>query len=598
MSEKKKKDKINFRNLWFMYREIWHVSKLPLIIIFVQSAANLANTFADVYFLKVVIDGITDSRPFSFFAAVVVIRLGVMFAYYGIVIGMNYLRQLVQLKTRYHFSMKLYDNVKNIDLASAENAEFFDKYQRAMNETETRAQDMINLITTIVSRLFVFAGIGALLVTIDPLLIALGVAASVVFGALNVISTKIQFKYNMALTSSTRGFDYIKRVFYQPPFAKDIRRTNLPSFMRERFKSRIDNYISAMKKYYPKILGVSLVSMMGFYLFSTGFVPLFLVYRVVSGLITIADYTMLTQATQSFSQTLTDAANIVSQLVESSLYIQNYIDVVTFKSALVSSGAEAKVDAAGTKEIRLDNVTFGYAGGAPVLNGVNLTVARGEKIAIVGENGAGKTTLVKLIMGLYDPTEGTLSMNGIGYRDINRESLFYSMSVVEQDLQCYALSIRENIALAAKDGKIDDKRVDAILERVMLKEKIDALPHGADTEYTKEFDEEGVEFSGGQLQRLAIARALYNESGLLIMDEPSSALDPLSEQKIYELINEIAEDKTLILISHRLSCVKDMDRIIVMDEGKIIEQGNHATLMDLGGKYFEMFTVQAERYGE
>ncbi|MDR0861737.1 MAG: ABC transporter ATP-binding protein/permease [Oscillospiraceae bacterium] len=598
MKKKKKRDKINFGNILYMLKEVAAVSKLQFALIFTSMGINVVSSLVSMFFLKYIIDGLSEKREFSYFVTVVAVRLGVFVVSQVYSVFVSYYQQIIQLKMSFRFSMNLYNSVKNIDLASAENAEFYDKYQRALSQGSGRAQMLLSMLGSIVSSFAMGGSLVAILVTSDPVLILISAAVALIQVGFNLVTTKLNFNFNMALTRTIRGFDYIQRVFYQPPYAKDIRRTRLSELMRDKFKKRMGDYIDLMKKNYLPLQYISSSSSLLQTLVLQGAAPLYLVYKVVRGAVSIGDYTLLTSAVSSTFAYISNFANMLPQVVENSLFIQNYIDIVTFKSGLVSSGAELEVDAAVVKEIRLNDVSFAYSGGAEVLRGVNLTVAPGERVAIVGENGAGKTTLVKLIMGLYDPTAGSLTINGVPYRDINRDSLYRSMSVVEQDFQCYALTIRENVALATRDGTIDNARVDAILERVLLKEKIDSLPNGADTEYTKEFDENGVEFSGGQLQRLAIARALYNESGLLIMDEPSSALDPLSEQRIYDLINSISDGKTLILISHRLSCVKDMDRIIVMDEGQIIEQGNHVTLMQLSGKYAEMFTVQAERYSD
>lgn len=208
-----------------------------------------------------------------------------------------------------------------------------------------------------------------------------------------------------------------------------------------------------------------------------------------------------------------------------------------------------------------------------------------------------KTTLVKLLSALYDPSDGRISMGGVDYRNISFKSLSSLFGIVDQDFQHYAFSISENLAIQFDGTDVDDERVRDSLKKVNIYDAISKLDNGVDSVYSKEFDKDGIDFSGGQLQRLAIARALYSDAPIMIFDEPSSALDPIGEQKLFDTIYENCAEKTLIMVSHRLSCVKDMDRIIVLDKGRIIEMGSHAELMHLDGKYAEMFKLQGERYG-
>lgn len=205
--------------------------------------------------------------------------------------------------------------------------------------------------------------------------------------------------------------------------------------------------------------------------------------------------------------------------------------------------------------------------------------------------------IVSSVSTLYDPAKGEISTGGIAYHDISFESLSPKIGIVDQDFQHYAFSVSDNVSLQPRVREIDKEKLTDSLKKVNMYETISNLKNGVDSFYSKEFDSDGAEFSGGQLQRLAIARAIYSDASMLILDEPSSALDPINEQKMYDTIFEISKGKTLILVSHRLSCVKDMDRIFVMEKGKIIETGKHAELMALNGKYAEMFRLQGKRYG-
>lgn len=251
-----------------------------------------------------------------------------------------------------------------------------------------------------------------------------------------------------------------------------------------------------------------------------------------------------------------------------------------------------------THELRFENVSFIFPGSkTKIFDKFNLTIQKGEKLALVGVNGAGKTTLVKLMCGLYKPTEGKIYLGGIDISTYKREDYFKVFSVVFQDFQVLALSIAENISCCIKE-KIDYDRVNKCIELSGLRDRVEALKDGVNTNMLKELDDEGIVFSGGQTQKLMLARCLYKESPMIILDEPTSALDALAESEIYEKYNSLISGKTSVFISHRLSSTKFCDRIIMLNNGKIIEEGTHDQLLEKKGEYSKMFNIQSSYYEE
>ncbi len=249
-------------------------------------------------------------------------------------------------------------------------------------------------------------------------------------------------------------------------------------------------------------------------------------------------------------------------------------------------------------EIKFENVTFAFPEtDVKVFDKFNLTIHRGEKLAIVGINGAGKTTLIKLMCGLYKPTEGKIYLDGVDISSYKKEDYFKLLSVVFQDFHVLALSIAENISSCAKDVT-DYEKVNKCVELSGLKEKIDKLENGVNTNMLKSLDNDGVVFSGGQTQKLMLARCLYKDSPIIVLDEPTSALDALAETEIYEKYSSLTENKTSIFISHRLSSTKFCDRIIMLDNGKIVEEGTHEDLLKQNKEYAKMFNVQSSYYQE
>lgn len=252
----------------------------------------------------------------------------------------------------------------------------------------------------------------------------------------------------------------------------------------------------------------------------------------------------------------------------------------------------------GTLEIEFKDVSFKYPNtNNYIINHLNLKIDKKMKLAIVGLNGAGKTTIVKLLCGMFDIDEGEILINGKNIKNYNRKTLYAIFSIVFQDVNIFAFTIAENIALK-EDSKIDYDKLNMAIDKAGLREKIDSLPLREKTMMLKNIDTAGIELSGGESQKLAIARAIYNDGNCLILDEPTSALDALAEAEIYEKFSQITSDKTTIFISHRLASTKFCDKIALFDKAGLKEFGTHEELMKLKGLYYEMFLVQGKYYKE
>ena len=281
---------------------------------------------------------------------------------------------------------------------------------------------------------------------------------------------------------------------------------------------------------------------------------------------------------------------------ETSLYIQKIRDFLAYEPKIVSEGDAVPTTSA--KELDLQGVGFSYKPDLPaVLQDINLNIKPGEKIALVGYNGAGKTTLVKLLMRLYDCSEGHILADGVDVKNYDVEAYRDSIGTVFQDFEIFAGTVKENVILNV-GSKADDARVKNALTDSGLWKKVDSLPMKWDTPLTHEFSENGVDLSGGEQQKLAISRVFYQNASLMILDEPSSALDPIAEYQLNHAMLEATKDKTVIFISHRLSTTRLADRIFMLEEGRIVEEGSHESLLGKGGKYAEMWKAQAGAYIE
>ena len=288
----------------------------------------------------------------------------------------------------------------------------------------------------------------------------------------------------------------------------------------------------------------------------------------------------------------------IQYLQMNSVHVRNTRLALESCSSSVAASPSSQPPQKSGPEIRLEDVTFVFPEGTePFLEHFNLTIHPGEKLAIVGNNGAGKTTLIKIICGLYRPTSGRLLINGLDTATLSPEEIYLRCTAVFQDFHLLAATLAENVSCMPEE-KTDDRRVRSCLKQVGLAQKIESLPKGLHTQMTKELEQDGVLLSGGELQKLMIARCLYTDRPILILDEPTSSLDAVAESQIYQNYYELTKEKTSIFISHRLSSTKFYDRIIHLQNGKIIEEGTHAQLLAKNGAYTKMYETQASYYQE
>ena len=326
---------------------------------------------------------------------------------------------------------------------------------------------------------------------------------------------------------------------------------------------------------------------------------LYFSHQVFSAQIGVGEYTVLLGATTLLAGVLLEFFNLTVNKMAKTLdftdLFREYQNHVTENSKIFASRELPmhEIDRANLK-ISFEDVSFTYPGSQkPVLEHISFTIMQGEKLGIVGLNGSGKTTLIKLLCRLYDPTQGRITLNDIDIRKIPHDEYTKLIGIVLQDFCLFAYSVRENVVF---DGQLDETHLYESIEKSGLSDKIMSLPNGANTSIYKTLDDEGIEFSGGEGQKLALARAIYKNAGIMILDEPTSAMDPLAELALFSRLVDIADGRTTLFISHRLSSTKFCDRIIVLSEGKIAEIGSHDTLMDKDGIYADLFHTQAKYY--
>ncbi|MDR0445476.1 MAG: ABC transporter ATP-binding protein/permease [Oscillospiraceae bacterium] len=386
------------------------------------------------------------------------------------------------------------------------------------------------------------------------------------------------------MTATNRVMRYVQRVMYTKEYAADLKSTDVHKFINNAYAATGNKHTSIVVKYGKKLLLWFSLSE-AIYPLKDLVVIVYIAYGLISGSIeSIGVYTSLLTASQYLTvrmQRITDQLSNLDKLNKYAEKIRKYFDL----ESTIERNSGDKGSPSGAMSLELRGVSFAYPNSEFALKNLNITVKPGEKIAIVGENGAGKTTLSKLLLRLYDVSGGEILYNGVNVRDYDVHTLRRRIGVAFQEPQIYALTVRENLSVYHKSD-------DATLREVLCTVGLDVE---LDREVTREFDEGGVMLSGGEQQKLGLSRLLHGDFGLLLLDEPSSALDPLAEYEMTKLMFDNSHTTT-IMVAHRLSTIRDADCIYLISDGGVAEQGTHDELMALGGRYAEMFTKQAENY--
>ncbi len=556
-----------------------------ILIGFVLEAAEFGYSFRRV--------GIT----ILIFAAA--ITLGMVFT----VIAGDLMQEKERPKVREKIKLMLYEKARSVDLSCYDDPEFYNSQVMAISEVDKQIDQTMEFIKNVLSSLTVFFLTGGYFLVKDKLSIVFVLISFVLSFFLNKFYNKLAFKIRMRRYPPERKREYVKRVFYLKDYAKEIRLDpEVTDALEERFIEANQEVYEAEKSLARKKFGVAfLKDHICHRLFTDSFYSSYLVYRyTVMHAISLSSLVMLFNWFSDLKRSMRVFTESYPKACETSLYIQKIRDFLAYEPKVVSEGDA--IPSSSAKALSLEGVGFSYKEGLPrVLSDITMKVLPGEKIALVGYNGAGKTTLVKLLMRLYDTSEGRILADGVDVRKYDVEAYRDSIGTVFQDFEIFAGTVKENVVLddiSREAARVDEGKVRQALADSGLLKKVDSLPMKLDTPLTHEFSEKGVDLSGGERQKLAISRVFYQNASLMILDEPSSALDPIAEYQLNHAMLEATKDKTVIFISHRLSTTRLADRIFMLEEGRIVEEGSHESLLGKGGKYAEMWRAQAGAYIE
>jgi len=523
----------------------------------------------------------------------------------GAEVGLNVLLGLLMraidysdslLANRYtqYVSVRVMDQAARLDLTTYENPIFYDRLERARVQATDRL-GMIQMMGRLFQQVITTLTFSAALAWASPwlvLLLALGVLPSFL-GETHYAF--LGYAKNFRQTTAKRQMDYLRQVAGSREGAKEVKLFGLSGYFTEKFQAlanqiyKEDVTLSRSKLIVGGLLGI--VGTLGYY-----GAYVYVIWRTLRGAYDIGQFTFLTAAIQQASSNLQQVFSTASGIADQALFLTDLIAFFEMKPTVESKVDGAKVPDVIHQGFEFRNVSFTYPGtDRTVLRNFSLKLKPGERIALIGENGQGKTTVVKLITRLYDPTEGQILLDGVDLREYSLEDLHRHIGVIFQDFMRYEMTARENIAV----GKVDQPHAQEDLESAAHKSLADTvvgkLAGGYEQMLGRRF-EGGVELSGGEWQKIALARAYLRDADLLILDEPTAALDARSELEVFERFAELTEGKMALLISHRFSTVRMADRIVVLSGGRLIEEGNHQQLMASNGVYAGMFEMQAASY--
>ena len=495
---------------------------------------------------------------------------------------------------------ELMAKAQKIDLKCYDIPEYFDDFIIAASQSEEMAKKAIMSVAQILSNITAMLVAGTMIITMNPVIVIFPVIGFIINIVTRFIITKLEYQYDLEKQRIGRKADYSKRVFYQPEYAKEIKLTGIEEALMEQYDEAIAEERRMALKYSLRILPPTLINWICTYTVCQFFaVPVYLAYLALEKhTIELGGVASLKNATNDIKSQLDQMNYALIDFQKVGQYAERFRRFMDYKINIEGcEGTEPIPENDCTLELK--NVSFKYKDSEKyVLKDVNLTIRKGEKLALVGENGAGKTTLIKLIMRLYDVTEGSITFGGTDIRKLNIRAYREKIGVVFQDFQIYGATLAENVKMGfvKEDDSSDREKIVTALKRADFEKKLENLLNGIDTELTKEFSDDGTMLSGGESQKVAIARMFMRDMPIAIFDEPSSALDPIAEYRLNKSMLENAENQAVILISHRLSTTKDADKIILLENGNIAESGTHSELIAKDGVYAKMWGVQAEKY--
>lgn len=596
MKHKKAESSHSIKNYWFMIRFVSKESPwiLPSMILS-DLLSTLPWILSNVILLKYIIDVVTEGKDLYRiavacigFASVIVIGCFLNTFFYEIILPLQ------KEKLHYKLYSRIYDKASKMDYESYDNPDFYNDFVLAMNSMSDRVESILSSARDLVTELVSIISITAVILTIDPICFIFIAACVGIMVPIGRIIARVNVSKKEAMTPLDRKNLYFSRVFYLQDYAKELRLNPAGEMIERRYKNNLKDRLFTISPYLKRqcqlyfcqeSLPLTLLICFG--------VTLYMGYQaIVTKEVSLGSFAATFNGVSSVSNSVFALTSwFAITFRENGFYVEKFKKFMSAEEKIKNGEITKKFKKPAT--IKLNNVSFTYPGNdKPTLKNINLEIKPYQKIALVGYNGAGKTTLTNLLLRLYDVTDGEITVDGMNIKDWNIRSYHENYAAVFQDFSLFGATLGENVAM--KENPDTAKVMEALKEGGFTKE----LPNGADSILLREFDENGVSLSGGEAQKVAVARAFYKDCPFAILDEPSANLDPVSEYSLNEAMSRAAQNKTVIFISHRLSTTVMADVIYMLENGEIVESGTHEELMKKNGKYAYMFNLQAEKYKE
>lgn len=553
--------------------------------------------FYSAFFMRYVINSLETGESFrtimTFVAIVTVVTIG-MTIYDKLLVG--HIFPINSAKVNKGLYSKLFRKARNVELECFENSEFYDKYTLAMEKADERLIETTHAVFRTV-----FGGIASVCAfvfmfqvdKISVLFIMFPIIGNFIF---NRMISHIDYARNKDMAPHNRRIAYINRVMYLPEYAKEMRLTDVFSLMKRQYKEAITGLADVTKKYTKKAMVLHWMYVMFTFTFIFEGLLIYGAFRtLVTNTMSLAELAVITSMMVSTTWILIGFTESLTSLFKNGLFIEYLRTFLEYKEKIPED--HAGIDPGNKIEsIEFKHVSFSYKD-KEVITDLNMEFRGGKTYALVGHNGAGKTTLIKLLLRFYDPTEGEILLNGRDIREYDLKKYRALFATAFQDHRMFSMSVIDNVVMG--EDIPEDEKEENVREALKLSgayEKVMTLPKGMDTTLTHEFDDEGAVLSGGEFQKIVVARAFVKECPFKVFDEPSSALDPIAEATLFDNIYESCRDNTLVFISHRLSSVQNADWVYLLSDGTVKEEGTHKLLMEKKGLYADMYTKQAKNY--
>ncbi len=595
-NNKKKKEKVPFKNAVknniYMLKIAFNSDKVMVIMRLVMGFFTGLNHGLSIFFISEILNALDKGNELSYIFMLIALMglytlaYELFFAWYYKLLNPTHKLDFIRLIHKSFFV-----KANDIDLSCYDTPEFYNDFIYSMNNCDKSIVNTVDQLADLIRAIVASVSVFAVILNVDIIVALIIMGFAVIDMIIRLIQNGIWYKYDLELNELWRKSWYIERFFSLSDYAKEIRLTDIDKRLIIEYDKTIETQRKADVRVRLKHGSLNaLASILSSLLIA--FILIYMAYHLmVTGNVLIGGFTVSITAAWRLKWLLYDIQSKFVKMGKDSLYAEKIRKFLESKPKIIS-GSKVLTE---LESLEFKNVCFAYKGEEYVLENVSFKLSKGERIAFVGYNGAGKTTATKLIMRLYDVTSGEILINGINIKEYTLDSLRSKMGAVFQDYKVFAATVAENVL-----GDIYTKEKEEVvlnaLEDSTFGSKLSSLEKGIETELTREFYDDGTNLSGGENQKIAIARVFAHDNDLIIMDEPSSALDPIAEYNLNLGIDKNAKDKAVVFITHRLSTTRHVNRIYMFEKGKIIETGSHDELISQNGKYAHMFNLQAKKY--